>query len=195
MIDAQCKCRWGAVTAASVLMIAVGLPAQDQAPGRVASVPTFQTLFEFDSTNGALPAGLVQGPDGNFYGTTGRGGTNSAGTMFKVAQTGTMTTLYSFCAQTGCTDGSFPASALTLGPDGNFYGTTGNGGVNNNNGTVFKITSGVTLTTLHSFNGTDGAFPYSGLVQASDGNFYGTTDGGGADSFSGTVFKISAGGD
>ena len=91
-----------------------------------------------------------------------------------------------------------------LATDGNFYGTTTNGGANNCNspcGTVFKITPAGTLTTLHSFAGTDGASPFAGLVQAGDGNFYGTTHSGGANNNDnncsngcGTVFRITPGG-
>jgi len=130
-------------------------------------------------------AGLIVGTDGNFYGTTGGGGANGDGTVFKITPSGTLTTLHSFDS----TDGASPVAALVLGTDGNFYGTTQFGGANIY-GTVFKITPSGTLTTLHNFNGTNGAVPYAGLVQATDGNFYGTTDGGGADDY-GTVFKIT----
>ena len=80
------------------------------------------------------------------------------------------------------------------GSDGNFYGTTFDGGANCNAGcgTVFKITPSGTLTTLHSFDSADG-LPCAGLIQATDGNFYGTTAAGGAND-NGTVFKITPGG-
>ena len=78
-----------------------------------------------------------------------------------------------------------------LGSNGKFYGTTLSGG-SNGYGTVFEITVGGTLTTLHSFDGTDGEFPRAGLVQASNGNFYGTTLGGGSND-DGTVFEITTG--
>jgi len=168
---------------------AIALPAQ-----------TFTTLANFPESHGANPRlmSLVQGADGNFYGTTcdlgcvGEVG-NGFGTVFKVTPTGTLTTLYSFCAQPKCTDGAFPIAGLVLGTDGNFYGTTAYGGVNDD-GTVFKVTSGGTLTTLHSFDLTDdGAYPYAGLVQATNGNFYGTTSYGGANAY-GTVFEITPGG-
>src|SRR5260370_7027167 len=123
---------------------------------------TFTNLVSFNGTNGEDPRGsLVQGTDGNFYGTTGFGGANNVsacaafgltgcGTVFKITTSGT-TTLYSFCAQTNCTDGANPTAGLVQGSDGSFYGTTNVGGANNH-GTVFKITAGGTLTTLYSFS-------------------------------------------
>jgi len=146
------------------------------------------TLHSFNYTDGVSPeAGLVQASDGNFYGTTSGGGAGIAGTAFQITAAGTLTTLYSFCSQNNCTDGFAPEAGLVQGTDGNFYGTTAGGGTSNNCvegcGTVFKITPGGTLTTLHGFSGADGANPYAGLVQATDGNFYGTT-----------VFKITSGG-
>jgi len=159
------------------------------------------TLYNFCSqpgcTDGYLPyAGLVQGTDGNFYGTTLAGGANNEGTVFKMTPGGTLTTLYSFCSQSGCTDGLEPYAGLVQGTDGNFYGTTLAGGASGA-GTVFKMTPGGTLTTLYSFcsqNGcTDGIEPYGGLVQGTDGNFYGTTAFGGANA-EGTVFKLTPSG-
>jgi uncharacterized repeat protein (TIGR03803 family) len=162
-----------------------------------ASLPaqTFTTLVNFNYTNGANPyfMSLVQGTDGNLYGTTESGGANGEGTVFKVTPTGTLTTLYSFCAKTNCTDGSLPGGGLVLGTDGNFYGTTLEGGITadpcgGNCGTIFKITPAGELTTLHSFDPSDGeATPYAPLVQATNGNFYGTTQ-------SGTAFSITSGG-
>jgi uncharacterized repeat protein (TIGR03803 family) len=175
---------------------------------------TLTTIYNFCSqsncTDGASPfyPALVQGPDGNFYGTTLQGGANSngscvvsgnegsgCGTVFKITPGGRLTTLYNFCSQSNCTDGSNPAGGLVLGTDGNFYGTTGgytNGGGANGLGTVFKITPGGTLTTLHSFDGADGVQPGT-LVQGTNGNFYGTTNTGGANAV-GTVFSITPGG-
>jgi uncharacterized repeat protein (TIGR03803 family) len=176
------------VVALLCLATAIASPAQ-----------TFTSLVSFDGTNGVKPlyTPLVQGTDGNLYGTTADGGANNGGTVFKITPTGTLTTVYSFCAQTACTDGALPYAGLVLGTDGSFYGTTGYGGANNC-GTVFSITPGGTLTTLHSFDGTDGANPYAGLVLATNGNFYGTTSEGGAStacSFGcGTVFRITSGG-
>ena len=149
------------------------------------------TLYTLNgTTDGSEPyAGLVQGSDGNFYGTTTAAGANGrGGTVFKITPSGMFTTLYSFCAQSGCADGEAPYGVLAQAIDGNIYGTTGEGGANFS-GTVFKITPSGTLTTLHSFNGTDGQSPEDGPVQASDGNLYGTTNLGGAN-HAGTVFKI-----
>ncbi len=117
--------------------------------------------------------------------------------VFTITPTGALTTLYSFCLQSGCSDGAYPYAGLVLASDGNFYGTTTGGGTNYD-GTVFKITTSGTLTTVHSFDGTDGSVPYAGLVQAIDGNFYGTTynggDGNDCNNGCGTIFKITLSG-
>ncbi len=149
-------------------------------------------------------SGLVEANNGDLYGTTFNGGAYSKGTIFKIARSGTLTTLYSFCAQSACPDGvegdAFPLVQAT---DGNLYGTTAWGGVGMSSsklipgsGTVFKITPSGTLTTLYSFcvqsGCPDGANPV-GLIQASDGNLYGTTDNGGGNG-TGTVFRITLGG-
>jgi uncharacterized repeat protein (TIGR03803 family) len=166
---------------------AIALPAQ-----------TFTSLFSFDSTDGAAPlAGLVQATSGDFYGTTDAGGANGLGTVFKVTPTGALKMLYSLCAQSGCTDGATPQAGLVQATNGDFYGTTLEGGAYGG-GTVFKITPGGTLTTLYSFcsqggsNCPDGANP-TGLVQATTGDLYGTTSAGGTSS-GGTVFKITPSG-
>jgi uncharacterized repeat protein (TIGR03803 family) len=154
---------------------------------------TFKTLIIFDGTDGATPVDtpLVQGADGNLYGTTLGGGANGAGTVFKMTAAGTVTTLYSFCSLSNCSDGAGPYGGITLASDGNFYGTTSQGGAANGiSGTVFKITPSGTFTTLHSFGGTDGAFPRAPLIQAANGALYGITENGGA-SNSGTFFKIT----
>ena len=123
------------------------------------------------------------------------------GTVFKITPSGALTTLYSFCPQSNCTDGSGPFAGLVQAEDGNFYGTTYEGGAGSNCpygcGTVFKVTPSGTLTTLHSFDSTDGALPQAALVQATDGNFYGTTGERGDSSCPygcGTVFKITPSG-
>jgi uncharacterized repeat protein (TIGR03803 family) len=149
---------------------------------------TLTTLWQFNGTNGATPyAGLVQGSDSNFYGTTYNGGTNGYGTVFKITSQGTLTTLWQFGANP--TNGDNPHADLVQGGDGNFYGTTYQGGTNGA-GTVFKITPQGTLTTLWQFGGSNGQYPYAGLVQGSDSNFYGTTYAGGTNF--GTVFKITS---
>jgi uncharacterized repeat protein (TIGR03803 family) len=152
---------------------------------------TFTSLTSFNGTNVANPffSVLAQGLDGNLYGTTSARGAHAKGTVFKITPTGTLTTLYSFCAKSKCADGSVPYGGLVLGTDGNFYGTTFTGGTLNA-GTVYKITPAGKLTTLHSFNFSDGYNPCDALVQGADGNFYGTTTYGGAHLL-GNVFKIT----
>jgi len=146
-------------------------------------------------------AGVVQGTDGNFYGTTSTGGLSQGGTVFQLIPGGTLNTLYSFCSQGGgnCTDGDFPTAALVQSAiDGNFYGTAYDGGANGY-GTVFQITPAGALHTLYSFCShggdacSDGAFPSAGLIQATDSNFYGTTYyGGGTYGDNGTAFEITS---
>src|ERR1039457_1437057 len=158
---------------------------------------TLTTLYSFCSqtncTDGDGPiAGLVQAANGDFFGTTSSGGANGYGTVFKITPGGTLTTLYSFCSQSGCTDSATPYAGLVQAANGNLYGATGEGGAHGS-GTIFKITPSGTLTTLHSFNRTDGGAPEAGLVQAADGDLYGTTITGGAIGL-GTVFKITPSG-
>ncbi len=117
---------------------------------------TFTTLFSFDGADGAYPeAGLVQATNGDLYGTTFGGGADGYGTVFKITPSGTLTTLYSFCSQSGCPDGDEPAAGLIQATNGDLYGTTNEGGANcvsaGGCGTVFKITPSGTLTTLYSF--------------------------------------------
>ncbi|MGA2601735.1 MAG: choice-of-anchor tandem repeat GloVer-containing protein [Bryobacteraceae bacterium] len=155
---------------------------------------TLTTLHSFGYTDGANPvAGVIQAT--NFYGTTAGGGGSGDGTVFKMTPSGTLTTLHSF----DNTDGANPHAGLVQATDGNFYGTTELGGANTS-GTIFKITAGGTLTTLYSFcpksGCPDGAEPYAGLVQATNGTFYGTTyQGASADCFDGCgdVFSLSVG--
>ena len=149
----------------------------------------------FASTNGAYAAALTRGNDGNFYGTTAWGGNTSPftlgfGTIFRLSPDGTFTNLYKF---SGGNDGGFPYANLVQGNDGNFYGATFNGGAHSG-GSLFRITPGGTFTNLYSFTGgSDGAFPYSALVQGSDGNFYGTTYSYGNYGF-GTIFQMTTNG-
>jgi uncharacterized repeat protein (TIGR03803 family) len=187
-----------------------------------------KTLYSFCSqsncADGYFPtSALVRDTNGTLYGTTYEGGTggncdNNAGTgcgtVFSITPIGTLTTLYSFCSQSNCTDGAFPSGALIRGPDGNFYGTTGSGGANDGCasqyigcGTIFQITPNGTLTTLYNFCSrvvkgvcTDGILPEGTLVQATNGTFYGTTQSGGTNgdicpfsSGCGTVFSLSVG--
>ncbi|HEY6272468.1 MAG TPA: choice-of-anchor tandem repeat GloVer-containing protein [Terriglobales bacterium] len=185
----------------AAVSIVTGLRAQEPEARQSAPGAILKTLINFDNTDGADPsAALVQGTDGNFYGTTVGGLPSKDGTVFKITPQGALTTLHDFDG----TDGSDPQAALVLGMDGNFYGTTFAGGANANAcngfgcGTVFKITPAGTLTTLYSFCPQapcpDGASP-SGLVQGSDGNFYGTTFlGGTCYDGCGTVFKITPSG-
>ncbi len=173
---------------------------------KVTSSGQLSTLYSFCAQSGcpdgALPqSALVQASDGDFYGTTVIGGAQNQGTVFKITPGGVLTTLYSFCSKTNCTDGTQPNIGLTLGSDGNFYGTTALGGKMAcppyGCGTAFKITSSGTLTTLYSFcslvNCADGSIPQGLLVQAKDGNFYGTTDNGGTNGL-GTTFKMNSAG-
>jgi len=141
----------------------------------------------------------MQGSDGNLYGTATEGGSKDRGTVFKVTPSGTLTVLHSFCSDDDCADGFDPRATLVEGADGSLYGTTLEGGGKVSAGTIFKITPGGKLTTLYrfcaEFQCPDGELP-SGLVQGSDGSFYGTTQGGGPpDSgavYDGTVFKINS---
>src|ERR1039458_2345721 len=165
-----------------------------QAGAVVTTLHSFQVF-----PNGEHPSGLVQGSDGNFYGTTENGGATNYdaqtynfgyGTVFKISTNGVQTSLYSFA---GGTDGANPAAGRVQGSDGNLYGTTQYGGTNDY-GTVFKISTNGVQTSLYSFTGgTDGANPSAGLVQGSDGYLYGTTAQAGTNG-GGTVFKISTNG-
>jgi uncharacterized repeat protein (TIGR03803 family) len=159
-----------------------------------------------EGCNGNKPySGMVLAGDGNFYGTTSAGGDGTysssaqSGTVFRVNLRDGLTTVYSFCSQPNCEDGDAPQTSLTLGSDGNFYGTTVVGG-SHARGSVFTVTPLGQLTTLYSFclqsDCTDGSNP-NGLIQAADGNFYGTTMSGGTspdcktESGCGTVFRIT----
>jgi uncharacterized repeat protein (TIGR03803 family) len=158
--------------------------------------PTFIPLYSFTGGNdGENPiAGLVQANDGNLYGTTSYGGTNFDGTIFRITTNGVLTPLYSF---TGGHDGAEPRGGLVQASDGYLYGTTANGGTNDD-GTVFRITTNGVLTPLYSFTGNhDGTFPEATLVQASDGYLYGTAYQGGISnnvSGYGAVFRITTNG-
>jgi len=153
----------------------------------------FSNLVSLRSTNGSFPQGwLTQSTDGNFYGTTFGGGTSNFGTIYRMTPGGALTSLFFFKG----TNGWNPSAGLTLGGDGNFYGTTFSGGANDF-GTVFRFSTNGGLTLLVSFTGTNGSYlggsPRASLVAGSDGQLYGTTEGGGpADA--GTVFRITTNG-
>lgn len=162
------------------------------------------TLYKFQGVaNGGYPVGgLIQATNGILYGTTSTGGGNSTGgTVFSITAAGKLKTIYSFCSKPNCTDGSNPVASLIQATDGNLYGTTLNGGANYTTcnggcGTIFKITTAGTLTTLYNFcsqsDCADGNQPEGGLVQATNGTFYGTTFSGGTADV-GTVFSLSVG--
>jgi len=160
----------------------------------------FSTLVEFTGdgsiNRGAIPeAALLQGIDGNFYGTTTSGGASGNGTVFRMTPTGSLTTLVDFTYNGSSYTGGEPKGRLIQSADGNLYGTTSGGGIYGR-GTVFSISSTGNFTTLMEFPGDElnlGAEPVSGLMQAADGNFYGTTAYGGESDF-GTVFRMTPSG-
>ncbi len=154
---------------------------------RITPLGTLTTLYSFGFTDGSGPyASLTQGTDGNFYGSTSNGGSNiQFGTLFQLTSAGVFTTLHNFAGL----DGTAVEAPLALGPDGNFYGTSVAGGSSGSYGTIFKVTPAGALTTLNSFVGTDASNPTSGLTLGADGNFYGTSSGGGS-AGEGTVFRI-----
>jgi uncharacterized repeat protein (TIGR03803 family) len=142
-------------------------------------------FISLGSIPGASYAPLLQATDGDFYGTTFNGGAYDGGTVFKMTPAGAVKTLWDF-------DDGHVYAPLIEGGDGNFYGTTQTGGAYKE-GVVFKLTpEGVTV--LHNFGDpnypSDGGEPSAGLIQATDGNFYGVTDGGGTLGY-GIIFQIS----
>ena len=178
--------------------------------------------FPYDSTNRTAPnglgpeAGLLQASDGNFYGVTTGGGTEGSsvcvnavsiggcGTIFKLTPAGKLTVLHNFCGQNGCgslaSDGALATGRLVEASNGYLYGTTQQGGFADeyyNQGTIFRISLSGSYEILHQFTGDaktgDGENPTAGLTYASDGNFYGTTEFGGASGY-GTVFKMTPAG-
>ena len=172
---------------------------------------TLTTLYSFGVQDACAPlptAGLVQATNGDFYGTTQCGGVNGSGTVFKITPAGVLTTLYNFCGAPSCgmgqptdADGFVPVAGLIQATNGDLYGVTTAGGANRGNqvngGTIFKMSLSGKLTTLYSFcaqtNCADGLSPASMLVQASNGNIYGTTYSAGANGF-GTIFEITTSG-
>ncbi|MDB6153192.1 MAG: 3-carboxymuconate cyclase [Chthoniobacteraceae bacterium] len=164
---------------------------------RMTPAGTLTTLVQFNYTNGANPiAGLTEGSDGNFYGTTSAGGVTGNGTVFKVTPSGALTTLISFDRNKGGPDS--PRAGLLLASDGNFYGTTTSGG-SGGQGIIFKMTPSGALTTLVSFDYHKKEYPSGKLIEGSDGTFYGTTYFGGIpavgyDEGCGTIFKMTPSG-
>ena len=157
------------------------------------------TLYNFcqqpDCADGQYEySGLTFGPDGNLYGVTPGGGNHTdEGTLFQITPEGKLTTIYNFCSQTACSDGGEPVAGLTLARNGTFYGTTNCCGAYRA-GTIFNVTATGNLTTLYSFCPTSacltGQIVSGPLLQATDGNLYGTAQSGGAYGC-GTVFRVT----
>ncbi len=174
---------------------------------QVSASAEFRFVYDFSAESdseinaeGARPDGtFVLGNDGNYYGTTGEGGPNGTGTVFKFTPPNVVSVVYAFGAVTSDkvnAGGANPQNGLIVGADGNFYGTTASGGANGA-GTIFRLTPAGVLTTLHEFDAPDdnrvnhdGTFPVGSLLQATDGNFYGATGGGGPHD-TGTVFQLT----
>jgi|SRR5580698_1119123 uncharacterized repeat protein (TIGR03803 family) len=175
---------------------------------KVTSTGSFSTIYNFcnkaNCVDGNVPFwGVVLGTDGSLHGTTSNGGANTVGgTVYKVTSAGKLTVLYSFCSQPNCTDGSTPEGGLIEGIDGNYYGTTRNGGngplclSRGDCGNVFKSTPSGTTATIYNFcsqpNCTDGILPTAPLVQGTDGNFYGSTTE--LNGIPATIFKLTPSG-
>jgi uncharacterized repeat protein (TIGR03803 family) len=161
---------------------------------KITSGGVLTTIYNLGPADGSFNFnGLVLGADGNFYGAMVSGGAYGNGTVFKVTPQGAFATLYSFCSQTNCSDGGGPFATPVWGADGNLYGMTTSGGANGS-GTVYSLTPSGTLTTLHSFNGTDGYFGIT-MVQPPDGNLYGVTQNGGTGGgFGGVFFRTTTSG-
>jgi len=170
------------VTMLAVVIMFVGatVPAHAQ-------TPTTLHAFQQVPTDACLPEdNIVQGRDGKMYGIGGSCGTNGTGAVYKISPAGTESVVFNFPS-----NWSSCFSGLTLGSDGNFYGTcfTNPGG----NGGIFKLTPAGVFTDVHDFTGVNGdTEPLYAPVQASDGNFYGTT---GYYPFScGNIYKLTAAG-
>jgi uncharacterized repeat protein (TIGR03803 family) len=154
---------------------------------------TLSTIYQFEQAEegSGVIASLVQATNGNLYGSAYQGGTSNCGTIFEITTSGTLVWTYSFPCLAG---GANPVGALIQGNDGNFYGTTSQGG-SYNVGTVFKLSQTGTVSVLYSFQsyfngGADGSTPFGGVIQATDGRLYGSTLAGGSQN-QGTLFQIT----
>ncbi len=179
---------WGCFAQTALFSVCLAGTVAAPLPG-FAAPGTITSIFSFNRANGYGPRGaLTAGPDGIFYGTTEIGGANDRGTVFSLdSKSNTITSLVSFDG----TNGGEPASTLTAGSGGIFYGTTGNGGANEL-GSVFSFNSNSnSITSLASFDGNNGVNPLGALTAGSGGIFYGTTVGGGANS-NGTVYSFDS---
>jgi uncharacterized repeat protein (TIGR03803 family) len=181
----------------------------------ISTAGTLTTLHRFCTstnsngfcTDGEAPSnGVIQGADGNFYGTTKSGGANGGGTVFKITPQGKLTTLYNFCSEANCLDGENPYAGLIQATDGNFYGTTTAGGAYSNRtclgacGTIFEITPAGQYTKLHDFcsqtDCADGSTPAGALLQSTNGEFFGAALQGGNSGCTlgcGTLFSLATG--
>ncbi len=167
---------------------------------QMATAQSYGVIVNFDQRNGGWPeAALTQGSDGLLYGTSPGGGDGNAGLIFRLNPAGGVSIVYTFCEHSfECIDGEAPVAPLIEGHDGAFYGTAQDGGARGCNGagcgTVFRVTTDGAFSVLHKFVSGEGGSPTGALIQATDGNFYGTTQqtipnvdlGGG-----GTIFKMT----
>lgn len=156
------------------------------------------TLYNFCLVTGCpdgagASSGVTLASNGNFFGTSGSGGANDDGTVFTITPAGGLTTLYSFCAQSGCPDGESPGAPPIQATDGNFYGTVSFGGGADDPGTLYKMQPSGKLKTIYTFcqqvNCNDGTTP-SEFFQATNGTLYGTASGGGLTA-AGTIYALT----
>lgn len=166
---------------------------------KITTTGAFTTLYSFcpakDCPDGKEPnAIMTQGRDGNFYGTTMKGGAHMEGAVFQVTPAGVFKTLYSFCARPYCRDGNTPMDGMAQGADGSLYGTTNQGG-NFYHGVLFAITTAGRYTIVHDFCSErgcfDGASPASAPILGRDGNLYGAATAGGDKNNVGAIYKLT----